>query len=402
MNSFFQVTIKFLLIVLLILSLFCSCVPTPKPVPSTESTPEISSTVEPLEEAPLVSNDVYTELEIPSRDRYPVGAFARCPWDMIVWEDRLYVGSGDYGDNAGPVHMWCYDFAEQSWNADNIVNDEEISRFRVLGDVLIAPGVDPTDDWEFGNYYVLNGTVWQTKRNIPGGIHNFDMIAHDGKIFCALGVSAGQSPIACSTDGGETFVAVSMYRDGILLDTVESQLVRVYDFFLLGGELYAMLSQVKSDGEYVLDLFRYEKDAFVYDNQWKGKLSSIGYTNHLIGAKAVFGNRQFLTTGYLYATDDMENLMQISFPNGEAVFDLLVYEDALYALCCRVNEDGKCVVSVWKNGDESEPEFVEILSFEYDIPAISFAIYDGDFYFGMGNRSENHVKNGVILMIENN
>lgn len=408
MNLFFKKIGSLCLAMLIISLILVGCQTPTEPESTTASEPEESTTTLPEEFPPVVTPPEenppqidemrFTNLGIPMGYRYAPGAKATCPWDMIVWENRLYIGGGDYGDNAGPVDMWYYDLEQNTWGGDLRIDDEEVSRFRVLDGMLVTPGIDPMDSWELGNYYVLDGTQWIKKRNIPGGIHNFDMIAYDGMIFCSLGVLAGGYPVACSTDGGETFTSVPMYRNDVLLDTASSQIVRSYDLFLLNGTLYATLFTIDAENKSALDVYRYEQGVFVYDNQWIGKFSAVGYSNHLVGAKTEFGNRLFFTTGFLYVTEDMENLTQVSFPNGETVFDLIVYDNCLYALCGRVDENGECIVSVWKNEDETSTQFSELFSFTYDIPAISFAISGNRFFFGMGNSKVQNEKNGTVLM----
>lgn len=150
------------------------------------------------------ANDItYVELGIPTASRYSEGIRARCPWDMIVWNEKLYVGSGDYDSNSGPVDIWRYDTTKGVWENSGTVPDEEISRFCVIGDVLVAPGIDPTEDWTYGNYYKQDGEEWVKVRNISGGMHNFDMVEYNGSIFCGLGVASGEYPVVYSADDGK-------------------------------------------------------------------------------------------------------------------------------------------------------------------------------------------------------
>ncbi|MBQ4116012.1 MAG: hypothetical protein IJD37_01410, partial [Clostridia bacterium] len=95
----------------------------------------------------------YVELGVPSMQSFEVDTASRCPWDMIIWDEKVYIGSGDYGSNAGPVDIWCYDIQESTWKNSGTVPDEEISRFCVVDNALVAPGIDPTEDWSYGNYY---------------------------------------------------------------------------------------------------------------------------------------------------------------------------------------------------------------------------------------------------------
>lgn len=340
----------------------------------------------------------YTELGIPSSSRYSKGIRARCPWDMIVWDEKLYVGSGDYDSNEGPVDMWCYDIEQSVWKNTGTVPDEEISRFCIVGNALVAPGIDPKEDWTYGNYYRFEGEKWIKIRSIPGGLHNFDMVEYDGKIFCGLGVESGQSPLACSSDNGKTFVPVQMLRGGVALDTSDSQHVRVYDLFVLNNNLYATF--MYGDREITYDLYRYENGVFVYDNQWYQKIHQVKFTNNIISGKTEFNGHMFFTTGYLYATDDMANFTRISFPNSEVVYDISISDNVIYALCGVQKEDGTYNVSVWKNEDGDITAFSEVFNFTYEIPPLSIACYDGDFYIGMGNTMSNHDKNGMILHID--
>ena len=42
----------------------------------------------------------YTELGIPLSERYSQGVRARCPWDIYIWDGKIYIGSGDYDSNS--------------------------------------------------------------------------------------------------------------------------------------------------------------------------------------------------------------------------------------------------------------------------------------------------------------
>jgi len=345
-----------------------------------------------------IDDITYVELGIPTSSRYSQGIRARCPWDMVVWNDCLYVGSGDYDSNAGPVDIWCYDREEDAWGNTGTVPEEEISRFCIIGNTLVIPGVDPTEDWTYGNYYKFEGDEWIKVRSISGGMHNFDIVEYNGRIFCGLGVAAGEYPIVCSTDNGETFTPIKMYKDGALVDTSGSQNVRVYDLFVFNNNLYATF--MYGDTEITYDLYRYENDTFVYDNQWYQKIHQVKHTNNIISGKTEFKGNMFFTTGHLYATSDMANFTRIKFTNSQIVYDLSVYNEKLYALCGEQKENGKYVVSVWVNNTGEATDFCELFNFTYDIPPLSIACHDEGFCFGMGDYNSVHKKNGMILSVD--
>ena len=340
----------------------------------------------------------YTELGIPAASRYSDGNRARVPWDMIILDGKLYVGGGDYDGNAGPVDIWAYDIARGEWYVSGTVPEEEVFRFCIFNDTLIIPGIDPTEDWSYGNYYKLSNENWEKYRNIPGGMHNFDMIEYHGLIFCGLGVSSGQYPIACSDDGGKTFSTVKMYKDGAPLDTSGSQCVRVCDLFLLNDTIYAAFYY--GDTELTYDLYRYENGVFVFDNHWIQKINQVKYNNCIISGKVTYKDTVFFTTGYLYATTDMANFTRITFPSSPNVFDVIVSNDKLYALCGQLLEDGSHRVSVWTYNGGEATNFTELFNFTYEVQPQSIAC-DGDiFYIGMGNYKQNHEKNGMVVRVD--
>lgn len=340
----------------------------------------------------------YVEVGIPASSRYLEGNRARNPWDMVIIDGKLYVGSGDYDSNAGPVDIWVYDIAHDEWLLSGTVAEEEVFRFCTVNGTMIIPGIDPTEDWTYGNYYAWNGNTWEKHRNIPGGMHNFDMVEYDGMIFCGLGVETGEYPIACSTDGGNTFVQVMMYKDGALLDTSGSQCVRAPDLFLFSDTLYATFFY--GDTELTYDLYRYENGVFVFDNHWNQKIHQVKYNNCIISGKAEYKGKMFFTTGYLYVTTDMANFTRVTFPERPYVYDLTVCNDKLYALCGLPLENGTYCVSVWMHDGAEATDFAELFNFTYAVQPQSIAADSESFYIGMGNYKAKHEKNGMILRVD--
>lgn len=345
-----------------------------------------------------IDSITYIELGIPTSERYSEGISARSPWDMAIYDNKLFIGSGDYDTNAGPVDMWCYDIDKNTWFNSGTIPEEEIDRFCVIDNNLIVPGIDPQEDWSLGNYYVLDSNQWVKKRNIKGGLHTFDIIEYDGMLFAGLGVLRGSYPVVCSTDNGVTFENVVFYKDGVKIDTTSSQNVRVYDLFVMKDTLYAVF--MYGDFEITYDLYRYENGVFVYDNQWYGKIHQIKFTNNIISGKAQFKDNMFFTTGYLYATENMENFTRIVFPDSQIVYDICTDEKYLYALCANKQEDGKYKVSVYRNDGRIIANFHEMFNFVYEVPPLSIVCQDKNFYIGMGDTGNTNDNNGMILFVE--
>lgn len=345
-----------------------------------------------------IDSIAYTELGIPTSDRYSEGTSARSPWDMAIYENKLYIGSGNYDTNAGPVDMWCYDIDKNTWSKSGTLPEEEIDRFCVIDNKLVVPGIDPQEDWSLGNYYVLDDNQWVKKRNIEGGLHTFDIVEYDGMLFAGLGVVKGSYPVVCSKDNGETFENVVFYKDGTELDTTSSQNVRVYDLFVFKSKLYAVF--MYGDSEVTYDLYGYENGVFVYDNQWYGKVYQIKFTNTIITGKTEFKDKMYFATGYLHTTEDMENITCIVFPDSQTVYDICTDENYLYALCGSEQEDGMYKVSVYRSDGQTITNFYEIFNFVYEVPPLSIVCQNNDFYIGMGDTSIIRDKNGMILLVE--
>lgn len=106
---------------------------------------------------------------------------------MHVYKNKLFLGYGDYGINTGPTDVICYNFSTNEWENQYTVQEEAIVRYREFEGNLYIPGVDATDNWDFGNYYRYDGNTWIKSRSIPHGIHVFDLALYDSVFFTATG-----------------------------------------------------------------------------------------------------------------------------------------------------------------------------------------------------------------------
>lgn len=352
--------------------------------------------------APEVS---YENLGIPLTDYYPDGIVARTPWDVEIYDGKLFVAGGDYDANSGPVPIYYYDISEGSWFNSGTVPDEQIEHFKIINGILMAPGCDPRDGWNLGNIYALQDGSWVTNRNIPGGIHQFDLIEFDGKIFVGLGVVPGQYPIAVSDDDGNAFHQITMYKDGQPIDTTvpagtTSVQIRVYDFFTLNGSLYAYYCMYV-DGSFTLEIYQYRDDGFYYYSDMPNLLKTRRTTYRTFDEKAEYDGKVYFTTGKLYVTSDMKTVEKITLTENCAVTDIRMIENDLYAISATPNEDGSYRTSLWcrKSGDAEQ--FREIFFFDFPCPAQCFTYYNGTMYFGMGDGilSESDPANGTILSV---
>lgn len=353
-----------------------------------ESRPDISESSEP-EEMSLPEIGPYLEdpkvelLGNPYADSYSKfkNSYAHIPWDIAVFDNKLFVGSGDYDINSGPVPMKHYDIYEKVWVKDGSVPDEAVMRFVEIGGNLIAAGTDPKGNWKTGNYYIYKNGGWVTKRVIPKSIHNFDMIEFNGLLFAAGGALSVNNMITVSHDGGETFEPVPFLCESEITDNIQ---IRVYNLFALKGELYAVFSDCS--------IYRYTDSGFVYETHWNGNAGFL--------SKAVLDDALYFVSSRLFRTDNIYRGEVIELPGSGTVYDVCAGEGSVYAVASAENENGGYTVSVWQGRGT---DFEKLFEFEYPVSAFSLAVGSDGFYFGMGNYNDakSGKKNcGDILKVE--
>ncbi len=342
-----------------------------------------------------------TELGIPSKDQYSPESHGLYAFDLIIYDDKLYIGDGDYGANTGPVNVMAYNLKTEQWENTGTLPDEAVRRFTVIDGTLIIPGTDPKEDWNYGNYYVLENGNWKIERTIPEGIHNFDMVLYDGKLFAALDREPGKIPLVCSNDGGKTFQTVEMLKDGELINTDGGVWNRCLDFIVLNGELYTTYFYADKNVETVrFEFYRYDTSIgkFVYT---KNILGTVGIRNcgkEYFKSSVTFKDKVFIASGYLTETSDMNTFKNVKFERDETVWDLYVSDGTLYILTSFKNDDETYDISVWKSDDGEN--IVRDIKFTYDIPAVSFAVSSHEYFFSMYNNKDIHEKNGMVLRLQ--
>jgi len=339
----------------------------------------------------------------PSATRFTKGEIARCVWDMRVYGGKLYLGGGDYTANTGPTDIWAYDLKAKEWEKSGSVQEEAIARFVEIDGELITTGIDPEEDWVFGNYYTLKNGVWEKTRNLPNAVHNYDMIEYDGKLFAGVGVDHGYYPFVYSVDGGKSFEMLKAYKDGVLVDLEQYEYSRAYELFEFKSKLYAIvvntlkITDTEQSPSHELQVYEYQDGAmnFCADISDTVKLVSIGYK--LFGGKAEYNGKMFVSTDYLYVSENISTFTKIKLPQNERVGSFLVDDGKMY-VCAFKYHDQTFTITLYESFTGTS-DFKKVYSFDYNVPAISFVKYGNDFYLGMGNRIENNDSNGNVLLI---
>ena len=339
------------------------------------------------------------ELGNPSKNQFSLGEMACCPWDIKVFEGKVYVGSGDYSQNTGPIVIWAYDISSKKWVKTGAVRDNAVTLFEVIGGKLTVPGTDPMESWTYGNVYQLIDGKWKTySKSIPNGIHNFDMLEFGGKIYAGLGVDFDNSPVVVGTAISEKFEFVPIYKNGSPVNATNMGLwsYRAYDLFVHNQNLYALVCFTKQSGS-ILEVYKLNGDRLDYFADASSMLSTRQYGTNLLEGKVAFGSNMYFSRGVLYKSSDLQSFSVVNLPNGENVCDLLVEGDKMYLLAYS-GSDGYYQVSIYQT--ENEEDFEKVLDFEYSVRPLSFD-KDGDtFYLGMGDRTLKNDKTGTILSVK--
>ena len=315
--------------------------------------------------------------------------------DLIIFDGRLYVGGGDYDKNTGPLPIISYDLEKGIWeSSDELIPDEQIKRFTVLDERLVATGTDPKDDWELGNYYVFKDGKWETLRALPNGVHCFDAIEFGGESFFALGVTSHHFPVV--RFDGENYVSVEFFRNGELLDTSSHETIRVYNLFEYMGELYAFLTldQTNENGEmlYFMDLYVYDGKAFNYKS---GRLPSFDMREVAVADEKIF----FIIDGTLLSSRDLLGFSAVSLGEGASAVDITESDGEIYVLATKSDGDEKHLNAIFRL--TSDGDFDIVLSFKTDIEAGAFCTDGNSFFVSLGRRESEsqHASVGQVIKI---
>ena len=353
-----------------------------------------------------MESDGIVELGIPTAYDYSDKLTANCAWDLLLWEGKIYRGAGDYGENSGQTRIWAYDIESQKWSRTGTASDESIHRFVMLDGVPTAIGTDPIGSPEFGNFYQLINGKWKMNNTIFGGVHVYDMVVFDGKVFAGIGTQKGWYPVSLSADGVK-FEQVPFYKDGEVLAIDDYDFSRVYELLVCNGKLYAVTALYSHSGDMAIisySLFQYTNGHMEYVMDASSYFETGGASYNYINVEFNL-NDTFYFGGYqgFFAVTDFEKesgIQKIALPDGEIVADCIVDKETVYLLCYTPSKtsEGMYDIVIYKTAAMEEGSFEKVKSFTYAVCPLSFVKDTQCFYIGMGNVGENE-KNGMLLQI---
>lgn len=181
--------------------------------------------------------------------------------ELAVFEDRLYVGYGDWTVNTGPVDIRHFE-PDGGLVVDLIIDEESIDYYRIFGDRMFIPGVDPRQpagsDPLTGNVFTLDsGTDWVAAFELEQCLHVLDVIPWGDTIFaCGSGNidmdhyhdGDDMSVIWRSDDGGHTWELETTWHDDNT-DAVArwERFIRTGDDFVVFGQTIDFVQGILSN-----------------------------------------------------------------------------------------------------------------------------------------------------------
>ena len=174
--------------------------------------------------------------------------FKRAVHDLAVYQGRLYMGYGDATANvasAYPIAARYFDKPTSTKLVDEFVTaEEEIHRYRRIGDELWIAGVDATEDNWLGNvYFRTPDKPWVKKRTVQNGVHVHDIALWNGAHY-AVGSGAEKEKwmegsvwghLWKSTDKGDTWEIVSKHWNAEDGDARWTEMLSVKDKLYVFG-----------------------------------------------------------------------------------------------------------------------------------------------------------------------
>jgi hypothetical protein len=401
--------------------------------------PPLARLLSPLSSAHAQGTEVSAVVELignPTKARYPDGdwRYARNVWDMEVFDGRLYLGSGNSNNqgpapNAGPVEVWAYHAETNRFVSEATLDEEQIDQFEIIKGQLTIPNHDPRGDSDLIGFYRLAEGRWQPTRTITKSAHVYDLHLYRGRLFAALGLFGySGGAVATSGDLGQTWARLDVPTAPLNLYSFHG--LRVWQFFEVGDHLLISslpaLEKGPGDQPNTVKTLRIWSTVYRYrqaaqpdqpdqSNQAnQGEIEEVrtdffpaqsaappeslrvarpvrvGEATVYIGAQ-VTTDHQWTPLG-LYRVrssgDDFE-VAPLRLPDGALPYDLLVQEGVLYVLLGQPQpESGLTTIAVFATSEADSPTaptWREVLRFNAPTFARSFAIYHGDFYFGLGS-----------------
>ena len=344
----------------------------------------------------------------PAYEYYPKDISSRSIKALKAYDGKIFMALGDFDTNTGPVKVIYYDTTDGKIKSSGTINDEAIQIFNIIDGKLYTTGCDPRDAWGYGSYYIYNKetNTWDKHMKNDGWIHVFNIVEFKDKLFmCGSTVARMQkSCIQVSTDNGETFESVPVYKNDVLLPYDDT--LRCYNFVKINDKLYGYIYYSNNSNN---GLYEYDEENNLFD-----KISSppphshyssadTNWYNNIYLEHEVFNNTLVCPSGTaLHTSTDLKTYSTIRMTKG-TIRDVTVCDNTLYALSYESynSSSSEYIARIYSTKDLKKFDLV----YEFTTKAMPFSLeyYDNNFYVGTGAAlSSSNNQNGSFYRINLN
>ena len=315
----------------------------------------------------------------PYRKRFPDGGpsvFSRNIWDMLLFDGRIYVGSGDWINNTGPVEIYSFAPGQEEFTLEYTAPDEMVSKFYDFDGRLVVPGNDPQESWDFGNIYIKESGEWRKVRTLPNGLHCFQLAYLDGNLIADISTEHEGNNILLSGDWGRSWMPMAFNGSyGVTFCTFDGR-VRAFDF---DCDLCTLDRDVLFCEEMTPKLEKLKAQWAPSTRTFPGN-AAIPFRGGVILTTHFFDPR-YRPCPLLYLCRGRTQPSIVSAFAARNVMDVLSRGDTLYALCTRGGKAGY-ENAIFATRDVKHWRCV--VSFTTESFARSFEEAGGVFYVGIG------------------
>jgi hypothetical protein len=342
-------------------------------------------------------------------------------WDLQVFNNKIYIAGGSTVTNSGPINVWAYNPATESFAQEYTVQEEAIEHYKVFSNQLYIPAADPRN-FDHNKYYRQNiDNTWHkyTSESVKLA-HVRDLIQTNKNHILLVGNNRNLNQniaapgIAITTDGGLSF-------QGAGVDNIPNQYLVDYNWFFAvfsyQNQIYAPSALLRDIDNYpnTIAVYNPETQKFFLDENLKndefiprqqlGKSDDeinlytiyriwnpVEYKQYLIYPVRSYGNTgQYYEQFYMnslgmYLKEGMGRTPEIvKLPHRAVGEDILVINNELYVLANKKEVGDRFTIYVFKTSEPSnQKSWQNILSFESSNKARSFEYLNNKFYFGLG------------------
>ncbi|AFZ34360.1 hypothetical protein Sta7437_0769 [Stanieria cyanosphaera PCC 7437] len=362
-------------------------------------------------------------------------------WDLQVFDGKIYIAGGSTVNNAGPINVWAYNPATQSFIKEYTVNEEAIEHYKVFDNQLYIPAADPRGN-DANKFYCKASDGQWTKyaSNAVKLAHVRDLIETKSGDLLLVGNNRNPNNInqdapgtAITTDNGASFQGAGVNNSPSINNVVLADYNWFFSVFSYQNKIYAPTSMLKDawNSPGTIAVYELQEKSFILAPQLdnsefipqkqikenKGKYGfetiyriwhPVEFNHSLIYSVRSYSNssnkqkyeENYMNSLGMYLKKGMGKTPEVvHLPHHAIGEDILVINNELYVLANRKIFCDRFIIYIYKTSNLSNKRgWQKVLSFKSSNKARSFEYLNGKFYFGLGQDYGEPINNsGEIL-----